>query len=95
MGKSVGNYGILIDLHRIRYLQMALLCGKSDVRFGDSRVLICPKSAPIAVSKTDNVKIITPEANQFADAWDIDYRKYHDLFVPDNKKAVIAVSLGA
>lgn len=65
----MGNYGILIDLHRMRYLQMA--------------------------SKTDNVKIITPEANQFADAWDIDYRKYHDLFIPDNKKAVIAVSLGA
>ncbi len=65
----MGNYGVLIDLHRMRYLQMA--------------------------SKTDNVKIITPEANQFADAWDIDYRKYHDLFIPDNKKAVIAVSLGA
>ena len=95
MGGCVGNYGILIDLHRMRYLRMALLCGKSDVRFGDSRVLICPKSAPIAVSKTDNVKIITPEANQFADAWDIDYRKYHDLFIPDNKKAVIAVSMGA
>lgn len=93
MGKSVGNYGILIDLHRMQYLRMALLCGKSDVRFGDSRVLICPKSAPIAVSKTDNVKIITPEANQFADAWDIDYRKYHDLFVPDNKKVAIAVSI--
>lgn len=57
--------------------------------------IICPKSAPIAVSKTDNVKIITPEANQFADAWDIDYRKYHDLFIPDNKKAVIAVSVSA
>ena len=79
----------------MRYLKMALLCGKSDVVLRDSRVLICPKSAPIAVSKTDNVKIITPEANQFADAWDIDYRKYHDLFIPDNKKAVIAVSLGA
>ena len=60
----------------------------------DINWIICPKSAPIAVSKTDNVKIITPEANQFADAWDIDYRKYHDLFVPENKKAVIAVSLG-
>lgn len=60
----------------------------------DINWIICPKSAPIAVSKTDNVKIITPEANQFADAWDIDYRKYHDLFVPDNKKPVIAVSLG-
>lgn len=54
--------------------------------------IICPKDAPIAVSKTDNIKIITPEQNQFADAWDIDYRKYHDLFIPDNKKAAIAVS---
>lgn len=53
--------------------------------------IICPKDAPIAVSKTDNVKIITPEQNQFADAWDIDYRKYHDLFIPENKKAAIAV----
>lgn len=55
--------------------------------------LICPKSAPIAVSKTDNVKIISPEVNQFADAWDVDYRKYHDLFIPENKKAAIAVSV--
>ena len=55
--------------------------------------LICPKSAPVAVSKTDNVKIITPEANQFADAWDIDYRKYHDLFVPENKREAIAACI--
>lgn len=55
--------------------------------------LICPKSAPVAVSKTDNVKIIAPEVNQFADAWDVDYRKYHDLFIPENKKAAIAVSI--
>lgn len=55
--------------------------------------LICPKNAPVAVSKTDNVKIITPELNQFADAWDVDYRKYHDLFIPENKKCAIAVSI--
>ena len=60
------------------------------ILIGSSELLL----SPIAVSKTDNIKIITPEANQFADAWDIDYRKYHDLFVPENKKAVIAVSLG-
>lgn len=59
----------------------------------DINWLICPKTAPIAVSKTDNVKIITPEANQFADAWDIDYRKYHDLFIPENKTEAIAVSI--
>ena len=57
--------------------------------------LICPKSVPVAVSKTDNVKIITPELNQFADAWDVDYRKYHDLFIPESKKAAIAVSVSA
>ena len=57
--------------------------------------IICLRTVPIGISKTDNVKIITPELNQFADAWDIDYRKYHDMFVPDNKKAAIAVSFGA
>lgn len=57
--------------------------------------IICPKDAPVAVSKTDNIKIITPEQNQFADAWDIDYRKYHDLFIPDSKKAAIAVCKAA
>ena len=59
----------------------------------DINWLICPKSAPVAVSKTDNVKIITPEANQFADAWDIDYRKYHDLFIPENKREAVAVCM--
>ena len=55
--------------------------------------LICPKSAPIAIAKTDNIKIITPEVNQFADAWDVDYRKYHDIIIPENKRAAIAVSM--
>jgi hypothetical protein len=59
----------------------------------DINWIICPKSAPIAVSKTDNVKIIAPENNQFADAWDIDYRKYHDLFLPESKRGVVAVSI--
>lgn len=61
----------------------------------DINWIICPKDAPIAISKTDNVKIITPDANQFADAWDIDYRKYHDLFIPDNKKQAIAACISA
>ncbi len=59
----------------------------------DVNWIICPKNAPVAVSKTDNVKMISPDINQFADAWDIDYRKYHDLFVSDNAKKAIAVSL--
>lgn len=57
----------------------------------DINWIICPKSAPIAVSKTDKVKIVAPEQNQFADAWDIDYRKYHDLFVTDAAAENVAV----
>ena len=57
--------------------------------------IICPKTAPVAVSRTDKVKIIAPEQNQFADAWDIDYRKYHDLFLGENAAEVTAVSINA
>ena len=54
--------------------------------------IVCPRRAPIAISKTDTIQIITPEVNQTANAWDVNYRKYHDIIVPDNKKAAIAVS---
>lgn len=53
--------------------------------------IICPKSAPIAVSKTDNVKIFDPEVNQTADAWLMEYRKYHDLWIKDNALPSIRV----
>ena len=53
--------------------------------------IICPKSAPIAVSKTDNFKIIDPDANQSADAWLIAYRKFHDLWIKDNMLPSIRV----
>lgn len=53
--------------------------------------IICPKTSPIAVSKTDNFKIFAPETNQFADAWLVEYRKYHDLWIMDNKLPFIRV----
>lgn len=74
---------------------MALLCGKTDVRFGDSRVLICPKTAPIAVSKTDGVKIFDPSQTQGADAWKIEYRKFHDLWVPNKALDAMRASVSA
>lgn len=46
--------------------------------------IISPRNAPIAVSKTDNFKIFEPAVNQKADAWLIQYRKYHDLWIKDN-----------
>ena len=46
--------------------------------------LITALNAPIAISKTDNMRIFTPDQNQSADAWKLDYRKYHDLWIKDN-----------
>ncbi len=46
--------------------------------------IISPRNAPIAVSKTDNFKIFSPDVNQKADAWLIQYRKFHDLWIKDN-----------
>ena len=47
--------------------------------------MITPRKAPIAVSKTDKMRIFDPETNQKARAWAMDYRKFHDLWIPDRK----------
>ena len=49
----------------------------------DINWLITPLTAPIAVNKTDKVRIFDPAINQDADAWKLDYRKYHDLWILD------------
>lgn len=51
----------------------------------DVNFIITPRVAPIAITKQDNVKIFTPKQNQSADAWLLEYRRYHDLWVMDNK----------
>lgn len=51
----------------------------------DVNFIIMPRVAPIAITKQDNMKIFTPKENQSADAWLMDYRRYHDLWVMDNK----------
>ncbi|QAT48583.1 hypothetical protein EQM14_01625 [Caproiciproducens sp. NJN-50] len=49
------------------------------------------KSAIHAVIKRNADKIITPDANQSADAYDIFYRMHHDLIVKDNETAGIYI----
>lgn len=51
----------------------------------DINWIITAKNAPIAVSKTEKVRITQPNDNPMADAWKLDYRKYHDLWIPKNK----------
>lgn len=58
---------------------------KADATAKDINWIIAARRAPIAVSKTDKVRIFTPELNQKADAWKLDYRKFHDIWVPANK----------
>jgi len=55
--------------------------------------IICTPDVPIAISKTDVPRIFDPMTNQKANAWSIDYRKYHDLWVPDNQLKKLFVSL--
>jgi hypothetical protein len=56
---------------------------------------ICPRPAPIAVSKTDNIKIFTPDENQGGDSWMIKYRKYHGLWVKRDQLDAFEVSVPA
>ena len=55
--------------------------------------IITPANVPIAISKTDNIRIFSPDQNQTADAWKLDYRKYHDLWIMDNQLAGCFVNI--
>lgn len=55
--------------------------------------IITPRTAPIAVSKTDKSRIFDPETNQKKRAWAMDYRKFHDLWITDQKIAQCFVNL--
>lgn len=57
--------------------------------------IIIARRAAIAVVKTDKIRIFAPDVNQKADAWKIDYRKYHDLWVKDNALDGIIVNVPA
>jgi hypothetical protein len=48
--------------------------------------IISAKRSAIAVTKAEKPRIFDPATNQTADAWKIDYRRYHELFIPDNAK---------
>jgi len=55
--------------------------------------IITPLTAPIAVNKTEKVRIFDPNINQGADAWKLDYRKYHDLWIMDEAIKLCRVNI--
>jgi hypothetical protein len=64
----------------------------ADANALDINWIIMSRRAVIAVVKQDKVRIFDPNTNQSADGWKIDYRKYHDVWVPDNKVVGIYAS---
>lgn len=59
----------------------------------DINWIITPRNAPIAVSRTDKMRIFSPEVYQAKRAWAMDYRKYHDLWIPKNKLSTMWVNI--
>ena len=59
----------------------------------DVNWIICPRSTPIAVSRTDTMRIFDPQTYQNANAWAMDYRKYHDLWILKNKMPGVIVNI--
>ena len=57
----------------------------------DINFLLVSKSAVLGITKTANPRIFSPDVYQDSDSYAMDYRLYHDIFVPDNKTKGIYV----
>lgn len=59
----------------------------------DMNFMIMPRTTPIAVTKQDVMRIFDPNTNQKLNAWQMDYRRFHDLWVLDNKLNSIYIDI--
>lgn len=59
----------------------------------DVNFIITARRTPLAISKQDLVRIFDPATYQKKNAWAVDYRRYHDIWVLDNKLNSIYVSI--
>lgn len=50
----------------------------------DMKWIITPMSGPAAVGKIDKMRAFSPEEYQAANAWKVDYRLYHDIWMMPN-----------
>ena len=46
---------------------------------------VCPTTTPIAVTKQDIMRIFDPNINQKLNAWQMDYRRFHDMWILENR----------
>ena len=54
---------------------------------------LCPRTTPIAITKQDVMRIFDPITNQKLNAWQMDYRRFHDIWVLDNKLDSVYLSI--
>lgn len=57
--------------------------------------IITYRRAPIALSKADTIRVFDPMVNQKANAWAFDYRRYHDIWIPDNRMAGVFANISS
>lgn len=50
----------------------------------DMKWIITPMAGPTAVAKIDKMRAFSPDQYQSANAWKVDYRMYHDLWMMPN-----------
>lgn len=60
--------------------------GATDLNF-----ILMDRTACVNITKLNMLKLFTPDENQKKDAWQWDYRLYHECFVFNNKKPGIYV----
>ncbi len=51
----------------------------------DMNFILMARQVPIAITKLDTLRIFDPMTNQGKNAWQLDYRRFHDLWTLDNK----------
>lgn len=59
----------------------------------DINFMVLPTITPIAVTKQDIMRIFDPTVNQNLNAWQMDYRRFHDIWVLDNKLDSVYLSI--
>lgn len=59
----------------------------------DMNFVVLPRTTPIGITKQDIMRIFDPTINQKLNAWQMDYRRFHDLWVLDNKLNSVYLSI--
>lgn len=95
--KTLQVNGAAADLNsKVKTVNGATLIVTPDSRMGAGvNWIMALRTAPVAIAKHEKVRQFSPDVNQNADAYKVDYRLYHTLNVNDNKKVAVLVSTNA